>query len=339
MLKIVGDINLTDGFFDTGIGVGSRIRKGADPFQFLSRTTKDYWIGNMECVCSNTSDWTGIKRKQFIIAPEYLFHIRHLDFYGIANNHVMQHGEAAYHEMEDYLDAQHVAYAGADDRRSFCFEHQGKRVGIMVFCQRPENFTDSPLYWSLPEYDEIQSELSLLSDCDFRIVYVHWGNEFINYPYIDQKHFAHFLVDNGANLVVGMHPHVLQGCETYKGASIFYSIGNFVFNMAWEPTRYSIIISVDLASSPIVSYEYVRIGDDGFPRPVEDVPQAYCMDSLNRLLLVHQENEKYYRRVFAAYNKYKLANRLQVLKNFVSMNPVDSMNILLLFLKRVLTKS
>ncbi|MBR6129691.1 MAG: CapA family protein [Bacteroidaceae bacterium] len=335
MLKIVGDINLTDGFFDTGIGVGSRIRKGADPFQHLSRNPKDYWIGNMECVCAKTSDQQGVKRKQFIIDPECLSHIRHLDFYGIANNHVMQHGQAAYHEMEDYLDAQHVAFAGANDRRCFRFEHQGKRVGILVFNQRPENFTDAPLYWSLPEYDEISKELASLSDCDFRIVFVHWGNEFINYPYIDQKQFAHFLIDNNANLVVGMHPHVLQGCETYKGASIFYSLGNFVFNMPWEPTHYSIIVSVDLASSPLVSYEYVKIGDDGFPRPVEDVPQAFRMEQLNRLLLIQKENEKYYHRVFSAYNKYKHSNRLQVLKNFLTMNPIDSMGILRDFMNRV----
>lgn len=336
MLKIVGDINLTDGFFDTGIGVGSRIRKGADPFRYLSRKKEDYWIGNMEGVCANTSELQGLKRKQFIISPECLSHVQHLDFYGIANNHVMQHGATAYHEMESYLDTQNLAFAGANDRRSYRFEHQGKRVGILVFSQRPENFSDSPLYWSLPEYDEIVKELSSLSDCDFKIVYVHWGNEFINYPYIDQKQFAHFLVDNGANLVVGMHPHVLQGCETYKNATIFYSLGNFVFNMAWEPTRYSIIISVDLASSPAISYEYTRIGDDGFPRLVKEVPHSYRMEHLNRLLLIQKENEKYYRHVFSFYKKYKRSNRLQVLKNFLLMNPVNSMGILYDFMKRVI---
>ena len=335
MLKIVGDINLTDGFFDTGIGVGSRISRGGDPFQYLSRNQMDYWIGNMEGVCADTSELQGIKRKQFIISPKSLSHIRHLDFYGIANNHVMQHGAAAYQEMEGYLNMQHVAFAGADDCRSYRFEHQGKRVGILVFSQRPENFTDSPLYWSQPEYAEVHRELSQLSDCDFRIVYVHWGNEFVNYPYIDQKQFAHFLVDCGANLIVGMHPHVLQGCELYKGAYIFYSIGNFVFNMSWEPTRYSIIVSVDLEAMPVISYEYVKIGDDGFPRLVKNVPLSYRIEQLNQLLFINKENENYYHRVFSAYNKYKISNRLQVLKNFFFMKPADSMGILNDFIKRL----
>ena len=338
MLKIVGDINLTDGYFDTGIGVGSRISKGADPFQHISRSAEDYWIGNMECVCAKTTEQQGVKSKQFIINPECLSHVRHMDFYGIANNHVMQHGETAYRDMEGYLDSRHVAYAGADDRRSYRFEHQGKRVGILVFCERPDNFTDTPLYWSLPEYDEIREELSLLADCDFRIVYVHWGNEFVDYPYIDQKQLAHFLVDCGADLVAGMHPHVLQGYETYKGSHIFYSLGNFVFNMAWEPTRYSVIVSVDLAASPTVSFEYTKIGEDGFPRPIRDVPESVRMDRLNGLLTVHEENEKYYRHVFSGYGKYKRANRLQVVRNFLSMNPIDSLGILRIFIKRVLTK-
>ena len=111
-----------------------------------------------------------------------------------------------------------------------------------------------------------------MADCDFRIVFVHWGNEFINYPYLDQKAFAHFMVDCGADLIVGMHPHVLQGYEIYHGKHIFYSLGNCVFNMPWEPTKYSIVLQVDLSGDTIISYEYLKIGDDYFPEIVKDVP-------------------------------------------------------------------
>ena len=48
MLRITGDINFTDGFFDTGFGVGSSIKKGADPFENLRREKDDFWIGNFE---------------------------------------------------------------------------------------------------------------------------------------------------------------------------------------------------------------------------------------------------------------------------------------------------
>ena len=106
-------------------------------------------------------------------------------------------------------------------------------------CNRPENFSETPLYWSMPEYSEIEEEIEKLSGCDFRIAYVHWGNEFINYPYVDQKNLAHLMIDKGADIIIGMHPHVLQGFEVYKGKYIFYSLGNFVFNMPWTPTKYA----------------------------------------------------------------------------------------------------
>lgn len=337
MLKIVGDINLTDGYFDTGLGTGSKVKRGMNPFAHIDRQPSDYWIGNMECVCASTSNQTGLKRKQFIIAPQDLGHVKHLDFYGVANNHVMQHGADAYYEMLDYFDCQAVAYAGSDSRRSYQFTHQDKRIGIMAFSLRPDNFTKEPCYWSMPELADMEAELKKLDCCDYRIAYVHWGNEFIDFPYIDQKQLAHFLADHGTQLVIGMHPHRLQGCEQYKDATIFYSLGNFVFNMPWEPTKYSVIVNVELdGSKPAVTYDYVAIGKDLFPHYTDDVPSAYRIEYLSQKLDINEENEKYYRHVFTCNSKYQRVNRSNILKNFFRMSPADSFGIVSDFVKRKL---
>ena len=132
MLKILGDINFSDGFFDMGFGVGSAIKKGFDPFAKLYRKRTDFWIGNLECVCANTSDKQGVYAKQFLISPRDLMHVKHLDLYGVANNHVMQHGESAYREMLWYLGDHGVQYVGSLERRSTTFFHEGKKVGIMA---------------------------------------------------------------------------------------------------------------------------------------------------------------------------------------------------------------
>ncbi len=335
MLRIVGDINLTDGYFDTGFGTGSRVKQGLNPFVHLVREKDDFWIGNMECVCASTSNQCGLKQKQFIIAPQELNHISHLDFYGVANNHVMQHGADAYKEMLDYFDSKSIAYAGSISKHSYQFTHQGRRIGIMAFSLRPDNFTKEPCYWSMPELGEMEAELQDLAICDYRIAYVHWGNEFIDYPYIDQKQVAHFLVDHGAQLVIGMHPHRLQGCEQYKGASIFYSLGNFVFNMPWKPTKYSIVVSVDLAdNTPVVTYDYVKIGKDYCPQYTTEVPENYRMGYLNELLSINEENEKYYRHVFNCNKLYQRVNRGSILKNVFKMNPSDSFGIITDFIRR-----
>lgn len=333
MLRIVGDCNFADGFFDMGFGTGSSIKKGANPFQYIKREDdQDFWIGNFECVCSEVSNKEGTESKQFIIAPEDSKSIKHLDFYGVANNHVMQHGAEAYQQMVGYIGSKGAQYAGTQDKPSTVFEHQGKKVAITVFNQRPENFTKPPQYWAMPEYDEVKKELQA-QQTDYRIVYVHWGVEFINYPYNDQKQFAHFLVDCGADLVIGMHPHVMQGYEVYNGKYIFYSLGNCVFNMPWEPTKYSLQVNVDLETSE-VSYKYLHIEADYFPRYVEQVPENYSMEYLNTLVGICEDNEKYFAKAERCLGQYRKANRKNIVKNIWKLKFSDFSSMLLEFINR-----
>jgi len=70
---------------------------------------------------------------------------------------------------------------------------------------------------------------------DLIIVSFHWGKEFKNYPLPSQKELAHFVIDNGADLILGHHPHVIQGIEVYKSKSIVYSLGNFCFGGLFNP--------------------------------------------------------------------------------------------------------
>ena len=333
MIKIVGDINFTDGFFDTGFGVGSSISRRKDPYYKLDRGDDDFWIGNFECVCADTSNFGGTHAKQFRITPDNMKAVNHLNFYGVANNHVMQHGSEAYRQMINYIEHVGALYAGTKEKPTTVFEHQGKEVAVTVFNQRPENFTNPPLYWAMPEYEDVRTELKKYENCDYRIVYVHWGIEFINYPYNDQKQFAHFLIDYGADLVIGMHPHVMQGYEVYKGKYIFYSLGNCVFNMPWEPTKYSLQVNVDLATSQ-VSYKYLHIGADFFPRYVEQVPEKYTMEYLNTLIGICEDNEKYFANAERSLGLYRKANRKNIVKNIWKLKFADISSMLFEFINR-----
>lgn len=337
MLRIVGDCNFTDGFFDTGFGVGSSISAGKNPFAKLDKNHEDFWIGNFECVCAGVTIHRDTHAKQFRITPDSLKVVNHLDFYGVANNHVMQHGTEAYHQMVEYIESTGSLYAGTKEKPTTVFEHQGKKVGVIVFNQRPENFTKPPLYWAQPEYEAVKKELDKYNDCDYRIVYVHWGIEFINYPYNDQKLFAHFLVDSGADLVVGTHPHVMQGYEVYKGKHIFYSLGNCVFNMPWEPTKYSLMVNVDLAKDDI-SYQYLHIEKDYFPSNVETVPEQYSIEYLNSLLEICEDNEKYFLKVQDRLVQYRRANRSEIIRSLFKLEFRDVVSILSDFVKRKINR-
>lgn len=326
MIKIVGDINFTNGFFDTGFGVGSSIISGKNPFINIPRSETDLWIGNFECVTANVSNKTGIYQKQFLISPDAILHFKHFDIYGVANNHVMQHGPDAYNEMLDFFEKEGIGYVGSVNRKHIIFNHQGKKFGILAFSLRPEKFSDVPLYWSFPDVSEIQEEIESLKECDFKIAYIHWGNEFINYPYMDQKIFAHCLVDIGVDLIIGMHPHVMHGYEVYKGKYIFYSLGNFVFNMPSDATKYSVIIDVDVKENELnIGYEYVKIKKDYFPTLIDEncMPKEYTFEYLNNLIGHKEENEVYYLKVQQAIKHYRKENYKDIFCNLRRFKLVD----------------
>lgn len=336
MIKIVGDINYTDGFFDTGFGIGSLMKKKENPFKHIKREKTDFWFGNFECVASDLSNKDGIYRNQFRISPEHLSHIDHLDLYNVANNHVMQHGDEAYEEMCNYISKQ-SKIVGKEDIRVNTFNHDGKTYGVLAFSQREEKYSKTPKYWYNPELKEIERELERIKDVDFKIAYVHWGNEFINKPYNDQVILAHYLIDCGFDLVIGLHPHVLQGYEIYKGKYIFYSLGNFIFNMPTDATRYSAIVNLEYINEEFkISFDYVHLGSDNFPRIVKekDVPKAYTFDFLNTRIYPLVENEIYYQEVFRNIKEYRKKNIKTLVGNLSKFHSKDVIAIFKDFVKR-----
>lgn len=125
----------------------------------------------------------------------------------------------------------------------------------------------------------------------------------------------------------------MQGYEVYKGKHVFYSLGNCVFNMPWEPTKYSLQVNVDLASNEI-SYKYLHIGKDYFPKYVENVPEKYTMEYLNGLLDICEDNEVYFSKTARCLSQYRKANKKNILKNVWKLNLSDISSMVKGFIKR-----
>lgn len=108
--------------------------------------------------------------------------------------------------------------------------------------------------------------LKVKRQVDFLVVYVHWGQEYLHYPRTDLRLLSYEWIDNGVDLVLGHHPHVLQGIEDYKGKKILYSLGNYIFPGFYYKSNFkhewstennrSIIVGVD----PQKSFEISFIG-------------------------------------------------------------------------------
>ena len=336
MFYFTGDINLTDWDFNFGFGIGSRISKGFNPFLHLERSEKDLWVGNFEGVASDVTTKTGMASEVFRIGTDSLKEIHHFNIYGFANNHAMQHGEKAYQQTVDTLNKYGCKVFGEKNNRSIVVEHQGRIVSLTGSCFRIDEFSEKPSYWYNPEYKEIEKEISELPNNAFKVFFVHWGNEYINRPSAAQKRFAHWLIDSGIDLIIGMHPHVLQGYEDYKGKRIYYSLGNFVFDMAWEPCRYGAIIGLDLSGEePNFLNEYVYIDNACAPCVISEdvVPERYRFEYLNKQLLKDDNSEQYHNEIGRQYKAYSKANRKEVIGN-IFRHPGFGVNVVRDFVRR-----
>ena len=172
-----------------------------------------------------------------------------LDLVTLANNHALDFGADALLDTCAALDGAGILRVGAganlDEARAPVFiEKNGIRFGFIgvsrvipeggwaAGASRPGMFTTYDN--NLPQVlEEIETARGL---CDYLIVYVHWGIERNTSPEEYQRILGQKYIDAGADMVIGSHPHVLQGIEYYNGCPIVYSLGNFVFGSSIPKT-------------------------------------------------------------------------------------------------------
>lgn len=337
MVYFTGDICLCDKAFDIGFGAGSMIAQGKiKPFSHLEKKEGDVWVGNFEGVVSDVTCRENYTRDSFRIGTDTFGKCDSIiDYWGIANNHVMEHGGEAYLQMAEFLGIQSKGVFGSNERRTVCFEHQGKIVAVTGFSLRAEEEKHKPLYWNLPELSDIREECERFADADYRVAYIHWGVEYVTRPSVGQVRLAHWLVDTGYDLVVGMHPHVLQGYEVYKGKYIFYSLGNTIFNMNYSPCRYGAIVNFDPETAE-VSYKYIYINDMFCPEYSEEVnvPERLRFKTLYQTVGKEQNIEKYITSFNSGLKAYRKSNNREIIRNIGKFQPKVFVQIFTGFIKR-----
>lgn len=137
----------------------------------------------------------------------------------LANNHSMDYGQISLEDTKMYLDNAGILHCRDTD--DICItEINGIKVGL-VGINYLNDVMKTHLEEAIVSAKEMGAEIIILS--------IHWGVEKATAPNAEQIEAAHTAVDLGADLVIGTHPHVLQGIEKYKGRYICYSLGNFCF--------------------------------------------------------------------------------------------------------------
>ena len=185
----------------------------------------------------------------------------------VANNHVYDYGETALLDTLDTLETYKIPYVGAgrnlDEAREIVYFQAGDmKIAYVSATQVERSYvytreaTDTRA-GVLRTYDPavfLDVIRRAKENSDFVVVYVHWGTEGVSRFEADQQRLGHQYIDAGADLVIGDHPHCLQGVEYYKGVPIFYSLGNFWFN---SKTRETGLVEADITREGLVEFRFV----------------------------------------------------------------------------------
>ena len=188
----------------------------------------DITFANFEGVLT-TLDTREVKEYAFKGAPEYTSILKDasIEAVTLANNHSSDYGAQSLIDTKQYLTEAGIDYCTGEE--IIYKEVQGAKVALIGIYV---------LDTGIEKASQVEQTIATAKQngADLIIVGFHWGSEKSNYPDEVQQSLAHTAVDCGADLVVGHHPHVLQGIEQYQGKYIVYSLGNFCFGGNSNPS-------------------------------------------------------------------------------------------------------
>jgi|GEM_PF-778006 poly-gamma-glutamate synthesis protein (capsule biosynthesis protein) len=198
------------------------------------------------------------------------------DVLGLTNNHFGNFGREGMKATFDYLTDKGIDYVGAgknifEMKNPVIRQVKDTKVAFLAYGYGPDNYasTTRQAGMALMNDEQLVKDLKTAKEqADVVIVSMHDGIEYVNEPNDSQKHFAHLAIDNGADLVVGHHPHVVQQMEVYNGRYIFYSLGNLVFDQMWsEDTREGLSLVINFNKNVVDSIDYYPTVIENYCRP------------------------------------------------------------------------
>lgn len=244
--------------------VAARIKKsGADDYPFKKILgIEDRFFRGQDIVVGNLEGPIGTKRGapdkgnvDFLFDPKFVKILKNVGFDAVsqANNHTADQGIVAADGSRASLEQGGLAVFGDqyrdDPEVAFTVvESRGKKVALVGF---------DAISKALDRETAKKTLAAARSSADHVIVMPHWGAEYQSKPSTATVELAHWFIDNGADAVIGGHPHWMQSVEVYKGHPIAYSLGNFVFDQDWsKETNLGLVVGLALTESGSELYLY-----------------------------------------------------------------------------------
>lgn len=225
VISLAGDCTLgTDESFSYVNSFPYQVKKQNEDWGYFFAGVKDIFENDDLTLVNLETTFTTAKKKakktfRFKGDPSYVNILKEgsVEMVNIANNHIYDYLQKGFDDTIETLEQAGILYSG-EGHIAF-FETKGITIASLGYCG-----------WSTSIKDQVKRDIEdVRAKADLVIVSFHWGKERSNYPNEIQKELGRFAIDQGADLVAGHHPHVIQGIEKYQGRYIVYSLGNFCF--------------------------------------------------------------------------------------------------------------
>jgi poly-gamma-glutamate synthesis protein (capsule biosynthesis protein) len=280
-LLAVGDLQLGDSATCVGFGFRSKV-PSSDLLKCLQVFStalgkSDLQFANLETPLSDAGlDQRARRSRQLRGIPDYAPVLRSAGFavLNVANNHSLEHGQAAFLDSVTRLESLGIEVCGRRGLDGWAalparLEVKGLRIGVLGYTLRPTPGVAERPHAEPDETQILRDVARLRGEVDCVLVSLHWGEEFVPLPSTEEVAFGHALIDAGATVILGHHPHVARPVERYGRGVIAYSLGNFAADMIWhEPLRLGLALDCDLSAEGVgrVEVHQARIDDSYLPR-------------------------------------------------------------------------
>jgi poly-gamma-glutamate synthesis protein (capsule biosynthesis protein) len=265
-LVAVGDVMLAR-------GVNQKIKKMGTNYPFEKTkeivNQADVAFCNLECAVSTRA----VRKSEgnvFGVKPDEAKGLSYAgsDIISLSNNHTLDKGRKGLLSTMEFLGNEGIHYVGAgknyrEANLPIILNQKGLKIAFLAYCLYPLEgivFKEDVPAIAFFNPDRVKSTIEKLkNEVDIIIVSLHWGTEYVKSPSTEQKVIAHQIIDWGAKLILGHHPHVVQKIEEYNGGVIVYSLGNFVFDQHKPETKKSIIFKATLSKKGVNEFYTVPI--------------------------------------------------------------------------------
>jgi len=269
----------------------------------------DFLTGNLESMISDKG-YPMEKIYNFRASPKQIELLLGCGFdcLNLANNHAFDYHSPAFLDCIERLDAAQISHVGGGENlvaaeQPYFEDVRGTMIGILGYNDTKTNFYRSDIPCTAPLWGCETIMKRALNNiekysgyCDIMLVHVHWGTEDTLYPADRQIDIARKMVDAGADIIIGHHPHRLQGIEFYNNAVIVYSLGNFLFDQNDHVNNIGGILEIKVSEDNICSVSLIPTETLTIPRavkPAADDLFSYAfalMEEISLLFNIEIEN-------------------------------------------------